>query len=115
MLALSLIRAILSHNMPADDIPICPLCLRPIPPDVPQSLHHLVPRLKGGKGCETVLLHHLCHKEIHAALTEAELARRFNTIEALRGHPRLARFIDWVARRPPGFASRTTGGHRRRR
>ena len=30
--------------------PTCPLCLRPIPPDVPQSLHHLVPRLKGGKG-----------------------------------------------------------------
>ncbi|RMD47962.1 MAG: HNH endonuclease, partial [Alphaproteobacteria bacterium] len=28
--------------------PICPLCGRPIPPDVPQSRHHLVPRLKGG-------------------------------------------------------------------
>ena len=30
--------------------PICPLCERPIPPDVAQSRHHLVPRLRGGKG-----------------------------------------------------------------
>ena len=86
--------------------PVCPLCLRPIPPDVPQSLHHLIPKLKGGKGGPVVLMHHICHKEIHAALTEAELARSFATPEALRVHPRLARFIDWVARRPPGFLSR---------
>jgi hypothetical protein len=71
---------------------------------VPQSLHHLVPRSKGGR--VTVLMHHLCHKEIHAALSEAELARTYNTPEALRAHPRLARFAAWVARRPAGFVSR---------
>lgn len=43
-----------SSQDPSD--PICPLCLRPIPPDVPQSLHHLVPKLKGGKGGAVVLL-----------------------------------------------------------
>ncbi|RME16783.1 MAG: HNH endonuclease [Alphaproteobacteria bacterium] len=98
----------------SDTPPICPLCLRPIPPGVPQSRHHLVPRLKGGKGGETVLLHQICHKEIHASLTEAELARDFNTIAALRAHPRLARFIDWVARRPPAFNPRSTGNRRGR-
>ena len=92
--------------------PVCPLCLRPIPPDVPQSRHHLIPRLKGGKGGPTVVLHHICHKEIHAALSEAELARNYATIEALRSHPRLRRFADWVARRPPGFTSRVPGGRR---
>ncbi len=97
------------------DDPICPLCDRPIPPHVRQSLHHLTPKLKGGKGGPVVLLHHLCHKEIHATLTEAELARGFNTIAALRAHPRLARFIDWVARRPPDFLSPTPGGRRKRR
>ena len=40
--------------------PTCPLCLRPIPPDVPQSLHHLVPRLKGGKGEPVVRVRHVC-------------------------------------------------------
>ncbi len=92
--------------------PICPLCDRPIPADVPQSRHHLIPKLRGGKGGQTVLLHHICHKEIHATLTEAELARGFSTIDALRSHPRLAKFTRWVAKRPPGFASKVPGARR---
>jgi hypothetical protein len=99
--------------MPEASDPICPLCLRPIPPDAPQSLHHLIPKLKGGKGGPTVLLHHICHKEIHATLTEAELARDFNTPEALRAHPWLAAFLSWVAKRPPGFLSRVQGKRRK--
>lgn len=86
--------------------PICPLCLRPIPPDVPQSLHHLIPKLKGGKGGPTILIHHICHKEIHARFTEAELARSLNTPESLRADPRLEPFLAWVAKRPPEFLSR---------
>ena len=102
------------HNRekPVSD-PLCPLCGRPIPPDVPQSQHHLVPRLKGGKGGPTVLLHHICHKEIHATLSEADLDSDYATPEALRAHPRLAKFIRWVAKRPPEFLSRTTGRRRR--
>ncbi|MEM1161982.1 MAG: HNH endonuclease [Pseudomonadota bacterium] len=95
--------------------PICPLCQRPIPPEAKQSLHHLIPKLKGGRGGPTVLVHQICHNEIHAACTEAELARTQNTVEALRAHPRLAKFIAWVARKPPTFHSRTTGNGRRRR
>ncbi|MDD9739763.1 hypothetical protein PVW47_08245 [Marinovum sp. SP66] len=56
----------------------------------------------------------ICHNEIHATLTEAELARDFNTAEALRAHPRLANFIRWVARRPPDFHARSAGGRRKR-
>jgi hypothetical protein len=95
--------------------PVCPLCGRPIPPHAPQSLHHLVPKLRGGKGGDVVLLHHICHREIHATLTESELARDFNTVAALRAHPRLARFIAWVAKRPPEFASKVPGARRRKR
>lgn len=102
--------------MTRDDhpIPLCPLCGRPIPPGVPQSLHHLVPKLKGGKGGPTVLLHQICHSEIHATLTEAELARTYATIDALRAHPRLAKFIAWVGKRPPEFRSKVPGKRRRR-
>nr|WP_246557580.1 HNH endonuclease [Roseovarius nubinhibens] len=85
-----------------------------MPGDVAQSLHHLVPRLKGGKGGPVVRLHQICHNEIHASLTEAELARDYHTIEALRAHPRLAKFIRWVAKRPPGFRSKTPGRRRLR-
>jgi len=96
-----------------ETIPICPLCLRPIPPGVPHTLHHLVPKLKGGKGGPTVLLHHICHRQIHATLSEAELARRYDTVEALRAHPKLATFVAWVAKRPPGFSSKMPGSRRR--
>ncbi len=94
--------------------PICPLCERSIPAGVPQSQHHLVPRLRGGRHGETVLLHQICHNEIHATLTETELARDYASIEALRAHPRIAKFIRWVSRRPPEFRSRTPGPRRRR-
>ncbi|PJE31143.1 HNH endonuclease [Pseudooceanicola marinus] len=97
------------------DDPLCPLCMRPIPPHAKQSLHHLIPRLKGGKGGPTVLLHQICHNEIHATLTEAELARDYHTPEALRSHPRLAKFAAWVAKRPPDFHSKTPGGRRKRK
>lgn len=43
-----------------DNPPICPLCQRPITPDVPQSLHHLIPKLRGGKGGPVVLMHQIC-------------------------------------------------------
>ncbi|MEL6411428.1 MAG: HNH endonuclease [Pseudomonadota bacterium] len=96
------------------DEPICPLCRRVIPPDALQSQHHLVPKLKGGKGGPTVLMHQICHNEIHATLTEAELARDYANVEALRAHPRLAKFIKWVSKRPPGFHSKTSGKRRKR-
>lgn len=100
--------------MPNDDapLPICPLCDRPIPPSAPQSLHHLVPKLRGGKGGPTVLLHQICHNEIHAVLSEAELARSYASVEALRAHPHLARFAAWIAKRPSDFHGKTTGGRR---
>ena len=88
------------------EIPICPLCERSIPTDVPQSTHHLIPKLKGGKGGPTVLLHHICHKEIHATFTETELATEYDSIVKLKQHPRLLRFLKWVSKRPPEFNSR---------
>jgi hypothetical protein len=63
---------------------------------------------------QALICPHICHKEIHAALTETELARGYNSVEALRSHPRLAAFIDWVSRRPHGFMSRTAAPRRRR-
>ena len=77
-------------------VPTCPLCLRPIPAGVPQSRHHLIPKLRGGKGGQTVLVHQVCHSTIHRTLGETELARNYATVEALRAHPQLRRFFDWV-------------------
>lgn len=102
-------------NDPLGGDAICPLCQRPISPHAKQSLHHLVPKLKGGTHGPTVLLHQICHNEIHATLTEAELARDFDTPEKLRAHPRLAAFIRWIANKPPDFHARSQKSHRRRK
>jgi hypothetical protein len=91
--------------------PICPLCNRPIPRDQ-QDAHHLVPRSEGGK--QTVLLHRICHRQIHALFTEVELARYYATIEALNAHPDMMRFLQWVATRPDGFSERVRKSRRKR-
>lgn len=97
-----------------DAPPLCPLCRRPIPPGVKASRHHLTPRLKGGARGETVLLHDICHRTLHAQFSEAELARHLTSIDALRANPGIARFLVWVARRPPEFTSRIPGPRRKR-
>jgi 5-methylcytosine-specific restriction protein A len=99
----------------AEDAPLCPLCLRPIPPEARQSVHHLTPKLKGGKHGPRVLLHQICHNEIHATLTEVEIARAYADPAALRAHPRLARFVAWIADKPPAFHARSLKSLRRRR
>jgi len=91
---------------PAGDETRCPLCERRVAPGA-GSRHHLVPRLKGGKNGPTVLLCSSCHSKIHNVLTEAELARDYNTLEKLRSHPELARFAQWVSGRDGHFGSRS--------
>lgn len=79
---------------------ICPLCGREIPASQKDE-HHLVPRLKGGRA--TQVLHRICHRQIHAIFTEAELAQRYNTVEALLSHEEIQRFVAWVRKKPPEF------------
>lgn len=79
----------------ADDT--CQLCLRPTT-KAQRDKHHLIPKSRGG--VETVILHKLCHQQIHALLTESQLERNFSTIEALRSHPEIAKFIEWVRNKP---------------
>ncbi|OYQ35003.1 restriction endonuclease [Niveispirillum lacus] len=83
----------------------CGLCGRPMIAGPSVEDHHLLPRSQGGK--QTVPLHRVCHRKIHAELSEKELARGYTTLEALRAHPDIAAFIDWVARKPPEFTAVT--------
>ena len=90
---------------------VCPLCDRPIPPSQ-RDAHHLVPKSRGG--VQTTWLHRICHRQIHALLTETELAREYHHVEALRQHPELAKFLDWVRRKPDDFFERTRKSQRLR-
>jgi len=79
----------------------CPLCYRPLVSGPSVDEHHLTPRSQGGK--DRYRIHKVCHRKIHEALSEKELARRYASWESLRQHPEIAAFVDWVKRRPPEF------------
>lgn len=93
--------------MTRDATPACYLCERPLGTRI--ECHHPVPKSRGGR--ETVPVHPICHRTIHAVLGTKDLARVYASGEALRAHPELAKFIAWVADKDPDFHAPT----RRRR
>jgi hypothetical protein len=94
------------------DEAICPLCGR-ILGATNVDRHHLIP--KKFKGTEQFLVHKICHRKIHSAFTEKELHRSFHTWEALRTNEEIRNFIAWVAKKEPGFYSRTLSTNAKRR
>ena len=77
----------------------CALCERPLGARV--EWHHLVPKSEGGR--ETAPVHPICHRTIHVTVPNADLARRYADPAALRALPDLARFLRWIADKPPDF------------
>ncbi|MFZ9395989.1 MAG: HNH endonuclease [Erythrobacter sp.] len=82
---------------------ICWLCERPIATRL--QWHHPVPKAK--KGRETVPVHPICHKAIHANFTNAQLARMGADRLAIRAQPDVARFVEWIKGKPPDFHAPT--------
>lgn len=82
---------------------VCALCGRPL--GARTEWHHVVPKSEGGR--ETVPLHPICHRTVHASASNADLARRYPTLEALRGREDVARFLAWIADKPPDFHAPT--------
>jgi hypothetical protein len=88
---------------------LCPLCRRPL--DGKVTRHHLYPqkygRKKGHKlhasAFPVVSLHKICHRMIHALFSERYLAKNLNTIEALRAHPAMQSFLEFLEDKPPSF------------
>ncbi len=94
----------------------CGLCHRTV-----QRLtrHHLVPRTrhknKRNKKMfdrqeihSTVGLCSPCHRHIHTILDNKDLEREYNTLEALKTHPDVGRFVEWVSRKPHGTTEATS-------
>jgi hypothetical protein len=79
----------------------CPLCGRPLVAGKSIDEHHLLPKSQGGR--EKFLMHRICHRKIHATLSEKELAKNFTTWHALQAHEEIAAFIAWVQKKPPEY------------
>lgn len=88
----------------------CALCER----EESLTRHHLIPRCRHHnsknqkdfsreEARQTIGLCRPCHKQIHVIWTEKELEREWNTVEKLRSHPEMDKFLTWIRRRPAGF------------
>jgi len=80
----------------------CWLCGRPLGRKIEQ--HHPLPKSRGGR--ETVPVHPICHRAIHTAFTNAELAQP-GVAAAVATDPRLTKFLAWIADKPPDFHAPT--------
>ncbi len=87
----------------------CPLCGREMFAGPSVDRHHWIPKSEGGRDWSWT--HTICHRKLHATFDEKTLARDYPDAESLKAHPEIARFIKWVAKKPPRFRS----AHRRSR
>ena len=90
----------------------CELCERSVDE---VTRHHLIPRTRHANKRNkklfdrqevkhrTAWLCRPCHKQIHALISEKEMERDFNTLEALKAHPEIRRFLEWIRDKPPGL------------
>ncbi|MBT0669672.1 HNH endonuclease [Novosphingobium profundi] len=85
----------------------CWLCGRALGRKV--EWHHPVPKSRGGRATEPV--HPICHRTLHASFTNVQLAQFGGDAALLRARPELARFLTWIAGKPPDFHAPT---HRKR-
>ena len=81
----------------------CWLCGRPLGARI--EWHHPVPKAKGGR--ETIPVHPICHRAIHANLSNGALRRMGADIEMVRANPAIAAFLRWVANKPADFHAPT--------
>ncbi|NOX37320.1 MAG: HNH endonuclease [Calditrichaeota bacterium] len=76
----------------------CELCEREVSR---VTIHHLIPRQKnGGKG-PTARICSACHRQLHHIFENTTLARELNTLEKIRQHPEMQRFLNWVRKQDP--------------
>ena len=60
------------------------------------TVHHLVPRARGGNHGPTARLCSTCHKQVHALFSETVLAEELYSIELLQANPKVAAFLRWM-------------------
>ena len=88
----------------------CGLCSRTVRR---LTRHHLIPKTRhknkrNKKVCDRREIHYTvglcspCHRHIHTILDNKELEREYNTLETLKGHPDVGKFIEWVSKKPHG-------------
>lgn len=74
-------------------------------PDGTYDKHHLIPSTF--KGTEVIEVHRICHEALHANITEREMLKYYHTVDRLKEHTNIQKFITWVKNKKPDFHIRT--------
>ena len=94
----------------------CELCGRG---GIDITRHHLIPRTRHSNKRNQKLferddvrtrlagLCRPCHGFIHKVLSEKQMELEYNTVDLLRSHPEIGKFVEWVRRRPAGLRVRS--------
>ena len=77
----------------------CPLCKRELGERIDKP--PLIP--KAHKGKDVVWIHKICHRAIHAILTEKELQKYYHTPDRLLEHEEIVKFVKWVSKKHIDF------------
>jgi hypothetical protein len=92
----------------------CELCGRKIL-ECHKSEHHLNPVSQGGRNGKRIIVHELCHRQIHALFTDFELSLYYNTVEKLKEAEKIQKFLRWVETKDISFTIRIKESRERRR
>ena len=66
---------------------------------------HVVPESEGGT--QTVPVHPICHRTIHAFVANRDLASSYATMDRLRERDDIRQYLRWIAGKPPDFRAPT--------
>lgn len=106
------IEEILPEDMP------CELCGRT---DIELTRHHLIPQSRHNKArtkkefsrsemkTQVAMLCQACHNQVHEVFSNNELSSYYNTVERIKEHSEMEKFINWVKKRPAGQTVRVKG------
>ena len=72
---------------------VCALCERAVERF---TVHHLVPRARGGNHGPTACLCSTCHRQVHAMFSVTTLAEELYSVELLRANARVEAFLRWM-------------------
>lgn len=93
----------------------CELCGRR---EVKLTRHHLIPRARHNKKRtqrhfsrgemvgEIAMLCRACHSQVHRTFDNHQLANHYHTVQRLKEHSEMDKFIKWIKKRPAGLKIR---------
>lgn len=83
---------------------ICELCERTVDS---LTVHHLFPKSQGKRAgrkiheLPTMRTCRACHRQLHALFSNKQLASELDSLDKLKAHPAMEKFLSWVKKQDP--------------